>query len=391
MSTGESRREIRDRQEGGDLVKELVIAGEAVSRVQTQHCEMRVGQAVVRMRGIGGVDTQRSHRMKGYARRLMEEWIDWMRQEGYEMSALFGIQDFYHRFGYSTWSADHELRIQTRDAERARGSLHVGEAGAADGSELVALYNEANRLRTCSLIRGDDWPHFRDGFGDPNDDEDEGAYAGEGCVLVVRDDSGGIAGYAALSQNRDVTAVAELASRPGSVQAEVFESLLATLAATAVERRCGEIKFFLPPDHAFCVFARRYGCEAESDYPRNADAMGRIVCLRSLFEKLAPDLNRRIQECPSDLPDCGSVTFVTDIGSVGLRWDRGEVSVADRENSGGIRVELPQCILAQLVVGYRDIDDARSEPTVTIPAAALPLLRALFPLDTPYMWRADRF
>ncbi len=387
MSTGESGLAIRDKEEGVDLVKELVIAGEVVSRVQTRHCEMRVGQAVVRMRGISGVDTERPHRMKGYARRLMDEWIDWMRQEGYEMSALFGIQDFYHLFGYATWFADHELRIQTRDAERARGSLHVGQASAADGGELVALYNEANRLRTCSLVRGNDWPHFRDGFGDP----DEGGYAGKGCVLVARDDSGRIAGYAALSQNTDVTAVAEMASAPESVQAEVFESLLATLAATAVERRCGEIKVFLPPDHAFCVFARRYGCKAESDYPRNADAMGRIICLRSLFEKLAPDLSRRVQECSDDLPDSGSVTFVTDIGSVGVRWDRGKVSVVDRETSGGSRVELPQWVLAQLVAGYRDIDNARSEPTVTIPAAALPLLRALFPLGVPYMWRADRF
>lgn len=383
--------EIRERQEGADLVKELLVAGEVVSRVQTRHCEMRVGQAVVRMRGISGVDTERAHRRKGYARRLMEEWVTWMGRECYEMSALFGIQDFYHRFGYATWFGDHELRIRTRDAERAQGSLRVEQAGAADSSDLVALYNEANRLRTCSLVRPDDWPRFKDGFGDPDDDEDEGAYAGEGCVLVARGEAGRIAGYAALSQDTNVTAVAELASAPESVHAEVFESLLAALAAAAVERRSGDIKFFLPPDHAFCVYARRYGSEVRSRYPRNADAMGRIICLRSLFEKLQPEFGRRVRECSTDLPDSWSVTFATDIGSVALRWDRGEVSVADPEDAGGSRVDLPQAALAQLVVGYRDVDDVRSESTVTIPPAALPLLRALFPLGAPYMWRADRF
>jgi predicted N-acetyltransferase YhbS len=383
--------EIRDSQEGIDLAKTAMVAGEPVGDVRTRHCDMRVGQTVVRMRGLTNVYIQPLHRKKGYARRLMVEWIDWMRREGYEMSGLFGIQDFYHRFGYATWSANHELSIQTRDAERARGLLHVGEASAADGSELVALYNQANCLRTCSLVRPDDWPRFRDGFGDASADEDPGAYAGRGGVLAARDDSGQIVGYAALSQSTDVTAVAELASRPGSARAEVFESLLARLAATAVERRCGEIKFLLPQDHAFCAFARRYGCEVKSEYRRNGGAMGRIICLRSLFEKLAPELSRRLKEAHGELPESASAALVTDIGSVGLRCDRGEVSIADREDSGDLRVELPQNVLAQLVVGYRDVDDAIGEADVRIPAGAVLLLRTLFRLGTPYTWRADRF
>ena len=146
----------------------------------------------------------------------------------------------------------------------------MGPASAEDSRELVALCNEANRRQTCSVARGEGWPHFRDGFGDPDEDEEEGVYGGDGCVLTARDEGGRIAGYAVLSRANDVAAVAEIAGKPGPGQAEVFGSLLSALAAKAVERRCGEIKFFLPRHQAFAVFARRYGCRVESEYPRNA-------------------------------------------------------------------------------------------------------------------------
>jgi predicted acetyltransferase len=62
---------------------------------------MRIGDAVIRMAGIGDVYTEREHRMKGYMRYLYEDTLTYMTEEGYDVSMLFGIPDFYTKFGYA--------------------------------------------------------------------------------------------------------------------------------------------------------------------------------------------------------------------------------------------------------------------------------------------------
>ena len=54
------------------------------------------------MGGIAGVDTNEEHRNKGYSRRVMEDCTAFMTENGFDVAMLFGIPNFYPKFGYAT-------------------------------------------------------------------------------------------------------------------------------------------------------------------------------------------------------------------------------------------------------------------------------------------------
>src|SRR3954469_12901323 len=91
-----------------DGATELVLEldGQKASRVVIVPMLMRLGAAVVRMDGIGGVETEEEHRNRGYSRRVMETAVEMMRAGDAALSTLFGIEDFYHKFGYATTGAE---------------------------------------------------------------------------------------------------------------------------------------------------------------------------------------------------------------------------------------------------------------------------------------------
>src|SRR5215211_2455125 len=74
--------------------------GHEVSRALIVPLLMRIGKAVVRMDGIGGVGTDEPFRRRGYSRRVMVAAVDAMRSGDAALSTLYGIQDFYPKFGF---------------------------------------------------------------------------------------------------------------------------------------------------------------------------------------------------------------------------------------------------------------------------------------------------
>ena len=75
--------------------------GEGVSRLDLFDLRMCVGATTVRCGGIGSVGTSRDHRLQGYSRLVLDAGIALMRSESYHISVLFGIPDYYQRFGFA--------------------------------------------------------------------------------------------------------------------------------------------------------------------------------------------------------------------------------------------------------------------------------------------------
>ena len=76
---------------GGTRDLLLLLDGQQVSRVVIVPMLMRIGAAVVRMDGIGGVSTEEEFRNRGYSRRVMETAVEQMRRGDAALSTLFGI------------------------------------------------------------------------------------------------------------------------------------------------------------------------------------------------------------------------------------------------------------------------------------------------------------
>ena len=102
---------------------EITDGDRSVSRLWISDLQMHIGRCPVRTGGIGGVGTDPEYRRRGLARRLLEAALELMEEEGFDASFLFGIQDFYHRFGFVTCMAEPRIHLDTRALEQGLKTL----------------------------------------------------------------------------------------------------------------------------------------------------------------------------------------------------------------------------------------------------------------------------
>ncbi|HEY3341782.1 MAG TPA: GNAT family N-acetyltransferase [Anaerolineae bacterium] len=362
--------EIRTREEKDFCIREMLIDGQAACKIKVINYTMRIGAAQVRMAGIADVETYKEHRMKGYMRILFQDTLDYMQHEGFDVSALFGIPNFYPKFGYATCMALPRVTVKTRDAELANAQalpLQVRPLMPADLSVVTELYNRANSVRTCSVVRVEDPSKgFTQGTGWWMRTEAVIFERGEHCF----------AGYAAWDKNDQAVDVTEVEA----VDEILYPALLDHFAQQAIAKRCETIRFNMPPDHPFAEFVQRYGCEWTITQPRQADGMLRIMNQATLFDKLRPELERRLSAVRMDhLP-----------GTIFVRTELGETTICASAPERAA-LELPQDKLMQLIAGYRSAHDCCTEQGIKMTPGSEPLWNALFPKGHPYMWVADHF
>jgi predicted acetyltransferase len=340
---------------------------------------MRIGTAKVRMAGIGGVYTEREHRNQGHMRTLFEDTVTYMIDGGYDVSQLFGIPNFYNKFGYATSLPDSIFTIQTRDAEDAGDYGQAMDARPVEPNdipEILRLYNAHNAMRTCSIVRTPDrFTEFRKGT----------TWNAEAEVRVWEDAQGQLAGYAVWDDEDEHVKVAEIDAWDDGL----FPTILHALAEEAIARRCGEIEVHVPPDHPFAGYAQRYGIEWTITYPRDAAAMMRILNQQPLMEKLRTEFERRLAVSPM-AGYTGSVALKTDLDTTVLTFDAGRLTL-DERGEPDATLSLSQDQLIQCIVGYRSIRDVLNTPNVTLDGESGPLLHALFPRQHPYTWSADHY
>jgi predicted acetyltransferase len=369
--------------EGREHSREMWIDGEekSVCHLWVIDFTMRVGTTVVRMAGIGGVHTERAHRMKGYMRQLYEDTVQYMIAEGYDISMLFGIENFYTKFGYAAGLAAFECKVKTRDAEVASTTnvdrtYNARPIGEADMPAVLDLYNANNAIRVCSVVRTlEDFSKFEKGtwYGTPPDTQ------------LWEDANGKLLAYAVWDHYDKAVKVAEVEARDDAF----FPTLLSAFAAQAVDKRCEDVQLFIPPDHPLAEYVQRFGAEWKVTYPRHGSGMLRLLNQQPFFEKIAPELERRLA-CSTLSGYTGALTLATDLGTLTLSFDAGAVSVSAGERAD-LRLELSQDKLTQLVIGYRSARDVLNDSQVTAHGDVLPLLNILFPKGTPYIWVADHF
>src|SRR5215204_413093 len=137
----------------------LQIHGRQVSRVVIVPMVMRIGAAVVRMDGIGGVGTEEGFRNRGYSRRVMERAIEEIRRGDAALSTLFGIEDFYQKFGYDTTGPEYTVVLPLADTAAPAHSLPRGwqfrPLTADDMPAVKWLYHVNTRRATGALVRHD--------------------------------------------------------------------------------------------------------------------------------------------------------------------------------------------------------------------------------------------
>ena len=371
----------------------IVEDGTPVARLVVGRYTMHVAGVGVTMGGIADVVTHPQHRGRGYGARLLRAAVDRMREERYPISLLFGISDFYHRFGYAPVRPEYAVYVATRHAERfcqstqAAQGLVASAPGAAitvrpgradDAPALLALYTRVNEGRTGTLrrdaakldatprVEGDNWwPHPR--------------------RYLVAECDGQPAGYVILSGNPAQFRIMEVVV-PAEHVVPAGTALLAALADEAAARRLETIRLPLPPDEPLVDLLRQAGCKIEITYPANGEGMGRIVDLAALTAALRPTQAARAESLPVSVrPGTLEITCPAS-------GDEAEMRASVSLGAGRtVRLTLPQQQLCQLVMGYRSLDAIRLQHPEACAAEESAALDALFPAGYPHMWGIDHF
>lgn len=365
---------VVSREQGDDAWRvEILHEGSSISRLWIVDRHLRVGRATLHTAGIAGVGTDHQHRQRGLALRVLHRSIEFMQEQGYDASFLFGIQDFYHRVDFATCFPEHDLSLDTRRAESATSSLRVRPLQAEDIAAVRRLFNHENATRTGTTLRGRAWQGFPMGSGF---DRKAAAY-----VVHAPRARGKVLGYVVVDDTQERCRAAEV----GGTGDEVFGAILGFLGQHAVDLRREQITLSLPGDHPFALYARRYGCQDQTRYPRNAGPMGRSLDLVRFCAAMAP-------EWRSLWPDDAPARLVLRVGTeaVTLRRRADDLAVSATAKGAGLTVAGAGALM-QLAMGYRTADDALAEGVLSATGARADLARALFPLRVGHMWWPDRF
>src|SRR4051812_8335425 len=392
----------------------LQLDGRQVSRVVIAPMRMRIGSAEVRMDGIGGVGTEEEFRNRGFSRRVMETAVQQMRRGDAALSTLFGIQDFYQKFGYETTGPEYSVILPLVDVSAARYSLPRGwgfrPLTSDDMPAVMRLYHANTRRATGALVRheaGDD-PSETERLAAVNPDARKiglrawnrllkiAVEPGEDACRVLVDGSGRIAAYAWFGANwwmgvrrRDLPGAFHIAEGLAR-DAEAADALMAAcrIWANEAESDCESVALAIPLKGPVAWAAAYEGAQIVAAYTRGGDFMGRVLDVGRLLRQLRPELAARARS--ARLPFQGRLTLRTDDGEAAIVITGDDLFVDDGVNDGLV-VELPQAALARLCLGGFDPADVLARLPNQPSQEASTLLRLLFPRRMPHIYQMDRF
>jgi len=346
-----------------------LIGGRIVTHYGVWGYSMRIGTARVRVGGIGAVATHADFRKSGLMAKTAQETIQAMSQAGYDMSVLFGIADFYHRFGYVRAWPWRRWTVKTEDLPKDKPTVRVRTFKLSQREkwrrQMEAIYNREYAMLTGTAVR----PTYRT-VGDRRD-----------VCYYWLDRRGRVAGYVAVRRHEDHLRCHETCGNA--------EQALRILARLARRQGCREVRFeSLPYDHPLCRRLRGGNCRVEYTYQKSGGAMIRTLSLRSTLAKLTAELSRRLKD--SHLATWRGRLLIADPREkVVLAVNRSEVRLASDKRAANAVCGGEE--IAQLLIGADEPGEIIEAGKMKTAGRARELAAVLFPHQHPILMQADRF
>jgi predicted N-acetyltransferase YhbS len=322
---------------------------------------MRIGTGTVRVAGIGAVATHRARRSHGLMSQTAADAVSSLRSAGYDMSLLFGIANYYTRFGYVGTFPEHKVSIATRDLNPADSPVRF-EPFDGDYVNFAAQYNQENDGVTGTFVR----PTFTTN----RRPKRFSAYTFDG-------------GYLVAGRYNDELQVADCAGAPEDV-VEVARQL-------AVREVTGKITFVFVPDKSrMGEYLQTIPHTRTAGFTPNGGPMVKVVNLQSTMEKISLELSLRLGG--GALPDYSGKLIVHGDGeSVALVIEHGTVAAVEPAQptaSGSVTAGAP---VARLVIGDGDPVRICRQSGIKLEGDARYLVPILFPDQEPSTILWDRF
>lgn len=267
-----------------------LIDGRIVTHWGVWDYQMRIGSAAVRVAGVGVVATDDAFRRRGLMAQTGAAAMAAAREQGYDLSLLFGIDDFYHRFGYVRAWSSRTMTVETKDLPQGKTGVPLPRRSRPRVPRLQpfemirnnnrdALYNHYAHGLTGTAIRPTyhsrvGWMHW-EGYEWPS----------AGMKL---------AGYVMVAPDRNQADRLLCLDAAGDAQ-----EILQALGLLAQQRDFRQVRFLHEhPRSDLAHLMRRGNCREEITHRVNGGAMVCTINLASCLEKMCPELSRRVAASP---------------------------------------------------------------------------------------------
>lgn len=345
-----------------------LLNGTIVTHYGVWGYDMRIGQGRVRVAGIGAVATHGDYRKRGFMDQTAQAAVAGMSEHGYAMTILFGIENFYHRFGYVRAWSETDWYVKVTALPSAPVETPVRAFRPMPRPEFAALYNAYYATCTGTAVR----PTFRRLVN----------FANTPLQGYRWDDAAGqLAGYVIVHRQG---ARLECIEYCGDV-----EQTLRVLGHLGRRLHCDEVKFVvLPQTSPLATRLRRESCRSETQYQRCGGAMVRTVSLRRTLAGMVNAFSDRITNSPFAAWS-GRLQIEDAREQVVLQIEQGTVTVA-------VPGVTPHCLaggeaVVQLLIGTAHPEEVLDSQGITTTGEARRLVATLFPAQYPQLSYFDRY
>lgn len=390
-STAESGR-------AGTVDVEFFLEEQLVSSCRIIPLLLRVGASVLWMDGIGAVGTVEEFRHRGFSRRVLNHALQLMEAGDAALTMLYGITNFYPKFGYITVGPESTISLPPLPGE---SSLPFGYASRPfrreDLGHVQHLYDRTTARSVGTAVRSADgypWTVLLDGLREEAEPD----------CRVVTDAGGRVCGYVWRGRElgfvrahsrfnpEDLVLADVVAVEPPAADAVL--SVCRQWAAEEADRRGRDVRrvrFYIPHEGAVTAAAMQTEASLSRRYGPDGGWMARVLSTRQLLSSLQPELSRRLAEANNVAQF--TLRVLTESGGAVLYIDRGSVRVEEDagQSAEALICRLPQTTLARLAMGAYPPEDLLARLPAPLEERVAQLIRMMFPVRPAQTFLADRY
>ncbi len=357
----------------------LVEDGRIISGVSLFEHKLSWFGSTIEVGEIGIVGTLEEYRRKGHASRLMNDWIDIMREGKTPLSFLWGIPDFYQKFHFYYAYPNHSTPYVSLPKSCTEGWEPSGEIRHAEVPDqwwIKKLYRAYNAGMNGWHLRSDDlWDWYFRITCDTTGELVDGV--GTHQWWVSEDPMGGYA-FIAGGPLRPIRLWEIAAASPNSLR-------ILILGLFNAYPKLESLDLCHHPDMPVGKWLYQWGARISSPediWKGTWGGMVRLMDPLALLQLMTGTLNDRLTQSRF-FNFTGTIAFDSEVGGAEIRISDGQVDVSPL--TGNASIQIPARVLTPIMTGYRGFERFRSELR-DIPDRTADLLSILFTRDKVFMY-----
>lgn len=331
-----------------DYCRVGVLDGQIISHALTERATMRYGSSPLRVMGIGSVHTRPSYRRRGYATAVLRDALAFMMEQGAHLALLHDTARYFNRFGFSPVWPEYHITFNVDQGARLQTPLDLYPPKKKHIPAIAALYERHWAGRVAFTRSPELWvwrltqePMRR--------------------TFVVVDRTQHISGY--VSARDFTTDEVEVVTDT----LEAAQTIISEISRLHLRVGKSFLRWLIPPDDAFVVFARELlDVAVSAHFQRKQGWQARLIDTPGLIATLLPEINAQAQSVD---PHFDPASLVINSHPEGVEFAlRGSPASA---------VKLPQRDFIQVVFG--SLQPRLLGIRDGLPDEAVTLLETLFP------------